>query len=1494
MTAQAAGSSRAFRVFVSSTFNDFIEERNALQRYVFPRLAELCASRQGRFQAIDLRWGVSEEAGLDQRAVAICLDEIARCQRLTPRPNFIVLLGDRYGWRPLPSRIERAEFEAILAKVPDAGGPESDRTLLGRWYRLDENAEPAEYVLLPREVAAPEVATADARRAAQDAEEKQWWAIEARMRTILLAGVDGLGWKEDDPRRAKYVASATEQEIVRGALEAKDAAEHVFGFNRTILTQDGKPLADAAPADGSAKDYLDATEADGRWVPDTAAHARLVALIEKRLRPLLGKNISDYKATWMSSGITLDHIGDLPEALDDCLKLLEKTDLPHTLCNDVWRNLASMILGQLAKLESEEAVEAEIEAHEVFGEDRCLVFIGREKPLRKIAEYLNANVQRPLAVIGEPGSGKSALMAKAFKQARAAHSRAFTVARFIGATPGSSDGRTLLGNLCRQITRAYGVDESTVPTEYSELAVEFGKRLELATAERPLIVFLDALDQLGATDPARALNWLPASLPDHVQLVVSTVQGDHERTLRAKRPGPQFLPLDRMTRVEGETALGQWLEKAGRTLREPQRKEILDRFEPEGRPLYLKLAFEEARLWPSYDEPSRRVLHEGIPELIRDNLFARLAEPGSHGEMLVSHALAYLAASRYGLSEDELVDVLSADEAVKADFHARSPKSPEVDRLPVVVWSRLYFDLEPYLSEHAGEGTTLLAFYHRQLGEAAAEQYLAGEQERHAAHRGIAQYFQQVADPRGDGNWQSDPRALAELPFHLSSGGQLVEASGLLAQLGYLAARVSVGQAYELVADYSLAEPLSPTLVEWRSFLQRHAQRLSQHPAMLVALVNHEGFATARAQVAALPNPGTWLRTSPEAVSESESDVTEGLSVEVTASLAFHEPRVIAISPDRGAGFVLESLGVLRVLNLHSMRKTETTLPIGREPLLALTSAPDASALVAIYESGVGELYRCSAGPDGMPSNLEPANHFQCHLPEFEAPVVKWHQGQFWFQAGADALGRVSVGEPEVSEQALPAGQTGELAALLFGEDTAIIVLRQGRDTLLLALDGTMQRRPNVEPAAAGECGPGDFAVAFSDGELVTYEGSLTPSPSWEVRAGMIRGQIGWDGSRLLWLDRENNVTACRPGEGVPERVRGTDGLFPRGLLKTPQEWLARPDGTMLALTTHGVDAFRMMHDAGGASGGFAVLFGGSTWRAVDRRGNDWWLIEGQPSRQVLLARALTGRYYCAVDGRDRFYAATGYGSEFVLDLPSLSRVPMHGCPGSLNAAVGDDQDGCWLVDRAGDIYFIDTLGRCRYAAQTGLGEPMGARLLDCQEWLVWFGRSSAVFTDTGPEPAPTLAFFRKRSQGGDAALELVSHQARHPRDGLCVDMWFDGTAGRLISLWAVARDETEPYRLRSGSVEAVAAWRLTETPVTGLGNARYVDGSLSADGKFLGLVTGAGEFRCVRMADGMAVATLAGSLPITSVAPGPGSSEFWLVEARSRPFHCRLIGGDA
>ncbi len=714
-----AQASRTFRIFVSSTFADLKAERDALQRDVFPRLRELCERHGARFQAIDLRWGVSEEASLDHRAIPICLTEIARCQRVTPRPNFIVLLGDRYGWRPLPPEIPADDFQEIERKAEAAG----KKALLGEWYERDDNAVPAVYCLKPR---------------AGRYEDFETWEkeVEGPLGEVLVP------------------VSATEQEIVRGALEAPRASEHVFAFFRTIKTKGGRPLVAHVPADGSARDFVDQLPVDGGYGLDEEAHGLLEKLKDVELRPLLGDHVHDYEAEWTGSGISTNHIS--------------------ALCEDVWKSLSSIIERQIEELEEAPPLEREIAGHRAFGEERIEFFVGRESDLETIDDYVGGSDPHLLAVVGEPGSGKSALMAKVAEQAAAAHPDAAIVVRFIGATPASSDGRALLDSLCRQISSVYEADVSELPTEYRDLVVELRNRLALATAERPLIVFLDALDQLSDAQQARNLVWLPGNLPEHVRVVVSALPGECEEALERKHPAPQLVRLGPLSREEGEQALGLWLEKAERTLEADQRREVLDKFDSSGGlPLYLKLAFEEARLWRSNVESRDTVLREGIEDLVREDLFGRLAEPANHGEMIVSRSLGYLAASRYGLSEDELVDVLSADADVKADFRKRSPKSPEVETLPVVVWSRLYFDLEPYLTERSADGTALLAFYHRQLEKVAKEAYLANG-EGMARHGSLADYFKGKSDSADDGSWTGGyERGLSELPYHLAEADRL-------------------------------------------------------------------------------------------------------------------------------------------------------------------------------------------------------------------------------------------------------------------------------------------------------------------------------------------------------------------------------------------------------------------------------------------------------------------------------------------------------------------------------------------------------------------------------------------------------------------------------------------------------------------------------------------------------------------------------------------------
>jgi WD40 repeat protein len=816
--------SRTFRIFVSSTFQDLKEERSALREKVFPRLRELCAQHSARFQAIDLRWGVSEEASVDQQTMNICLGEIERCQQVTPRPNFILLLGDRYGWCPPPPQIPAAEFEQILTVVHDP----SDRGLLQEWYSRDENAVPPEYYLLPR--------------AGDMTVHENWEPVELRLQHTLEEGARRLGLPPDT--LTKYTTSATEQEIMKGALQICDAHDHVFGFFRSI---------EGLPDDESARAFID-LDKEGRW--DTNPTAKLRDL-KKRIGDTLPGNVHQYSAKWLGNEITLDHLSQLCEDVYQCLSEVILDEIRSGF------SLPPSVEG-IHHIPPNKALDEEGLAHHSFAEELVIDFVGRTDILGTIRDYVAATERTvPAVLVGEGGTGKSSVIARAIEQAHIDHPTAQIVYRFIGTTPDSSNVQGLLNSLCRELGRRYGMGDDKVPGDYRELVTDFITRLKGVSATAcPLIIFLDALDQLSPQPAARSLDWIPDPLPKGVWVILSTRPGDIQRSLEQRRAHKVI--LEGLSPKEGNVLLGRWLEAVNRTLQEPQRSAVLERFnQSQGNPLYLRLAFEEARRWKSGSEEPPEQLALGIEGIIEQNLLGRLAKEDNHGEALVSHVLGYLAASRYGLSGDELLDLLSRDTQVYAWFlrsvfhypqdilasaleYLRSRKPPfsdtdrasvhneeaaaqewldevrtrekELDvflarvlakpggpRLPVVLWSRLYFDLQPYLSSTQAQGTSVLGFYHRELGEVASEQYLAGGSEV-PYHRKMADYFRLISDPSGSGIWDGNqPRGLSELPYHLIKGARWDEVRGTLTDFRFLQAKTEALGLQRLIDDYDLA-----------------------------------------------------------------------------------------------------------------------------------------------------------------------------------------------------------------------------------------------------------------------------------------------------------------------------------------------------------------------------------------------------------------------------------------------------------------------------------------------------------------------------------------------------------------------------------------------------------------------------------------------------------------------------------------------------------------
>ena len=254
--------STAIRLFVSSTFSDFGLERQILDAKIFPELQRYCFDRGFEFQPVDLRWGISDDIATSQRTLRVCLNEVNECVKTTLRPYFLILVGDRYGWRPLPEFIAQDEFEELTQwMVSDRNGSASLRAtekLLRHWYRLDLNHVPPRFVLQPR--------SSKTKKARAD-----WKQLEQRLRVALEATALECGLTNE--AMDKYRLSATAQEIHRGVVLASTQArvdfnKHVLCFHRKRLgTPPSEPLL-ANPV------YVDVTD-DGKSDQDAAAHPGL-------------------------------------------------------------------------------------------------------------------------------------------------------------------------------------------------------------------------------------------------------------------------------------------------------------------------------------------------------------------------------------------------------------------------------------------------------------------------------------------------------------------------------------------------------------------------------------------------------------------------------------------------------------------------------------------------------------------------------------------------------------------------------------------------------------------------------------------------------------------------------------------------------------------------------------------------------------------------------------------------------------------------------------------------------------------------------------------------------------------------------------------------------------------------------------------------------------------------------------------------------------------
>ncbi|XP_022104320.1 NACHT and WD repeat domain-containing protein 2-like isoform X3 [Acanthaster planci] len=792
------------RVYISAASGDSEVERNALMERVYPKLRDHCALSGYEFEAIDLFWGLWDSRLKDERFLDQCLHEIKYCQAASTGPNFMSLLNMKYERCKTPIRVLASAFDRLLKKVEE----DEDRALLTKHYLLDSNSVPPVYLFQGK--------------ASEDEAEK-------------ICEILRICWGKEEKER--YMASVSETEIDEGVFSPTSVSDAVIWLHRRFTRID--------PNDDTASIYLDLLP--GNKEADTHSHEQLAQLTKRMATKVNEGNFVKFDIPWSPKGLDPDGISTHAKYIDD---ICNKTQQMLTELID--RAVAERLEEDVITKKTHRRLHLELQQHTALCQRHCDTFHGQTDLLNRIRDYLGGEAKSPLILHGAPGSGKTALASMAVKLCSQVSPLSACVVRFVGATPESSTPNQLLRSTCEQIAYLYGEHISIASRGANRLSKDLPTLLKRVTEHRPLVVVLDGIDQFASSgDTTAAFNWIPDTLPSNVKMILTTRGKNFEGFTHLKnllRDSANFVEVPQLSGADSTKMVDSLLKAHGRTLCKAQAKVLRDAVAGCPIPLYAKLACHVACTWHSYDESSSTKIEKDTGaqmSAILDRLERR------YGKVAVGHSLGYLCLARDGVSDAEMNDLLSCDDAVLDDIYPN--KRPVLRRAPTYLWIAICQELAPFLLDCVVDERCLRTWAHVGLRELASKRYLPGTQNRTQLHKNFVDYYQGrwakskkkpfvkeggievlmdryvLPQPANYGSYPNR-RRYHELVYHALNSGEKKFADKYIWDVDWLRHKLEHCDIYRVMEDVTLAQSKDPNNLDLQlllEFLQVAAYSLS-------------------------------------------------------------------------------------------------------------------------------------------------------------------------------------------------------------------------------------------------------------------------------------------------------------------------------------------------------------------------------------------------------------------------------------------------------------------------------------------------------------------------------------------------------------------------------------------------------------------------------------------------------------------------------------------
>jgi serine/threonine-protein kinase len=180
-------------------------------------------------------------------------------------------------------------------------------------------------------------------------------------------------------------------------------------------------------------------------------------------------------------------------------------------------------------------------------EDKTKWFVGRTYVFDAIQSFINNNPKGYFTVIGDPGQGKSAILAKYVQNTRC-------VAHFNVQLQGINRADQFLESVCRQLVIRYDLPYDPLPprtTQDGEFLNQLLEEVAQKADGQPVVIAVDALDEVDSSSYRDAnILYLPPQLPDGIYFILTRRRVDLPLTLYV--PTQSLSLLDEQYQADSE------------------------------------------------------------------------------------------------------------------------------------------------------------------------------------------------------------------------------------------------------------------------------------------------------------------------------------------------------------------------------------------------------------------------------------------------------------------------------------------------------------------------------------------------------------------------------------------------------------------------------------------------------------------------------------------------------------------------------------------------------------------------------------------------------------------------------------------------------------------------------------------------------------------------------------------------------------------------------